>query len=47
MNTCSILFKAHVLSGDDVSKLGTKDAAVACHPMSLTSFVATNLQIEA
>ena len=42
-DTCSILLKAHVLSGDDaVSKVGTKHAALVCHPMSLTNFAETN-----
>ncbi|MES9884561.1 MAG: hypothetical protein ABW185_27265 [Sedimenticola sp.] len=47
-DTCSILIKAHVLSGDDaVSKVGTKHAALVCQPMSLTNFAETNSLAEA
>ena len=47
-DTCSILIKAHVLSGDDaVSKVGTKHAALVCQPMSLINFAETNSLAEA
>ena len=40
---CSILVKVHVLSGDDaVSNVGTKHAALACNPLSLTNFAETD-----
>ena len=40
---CSILVKVHVLSGnDDVSKVGTKHAALTCNPFSLTNFDETD-----
>ena len=43
-NTCSVLIKAHILSGDDtVSKIGTKRAALLCQPMTLINFGETNL----
>ena len=40
---CSILVKVYVLSGkDDVSKVGTKHAALTCNPFSLTNFAETD-----
>ena len=40
---CSIRVKVHVLSGnDDVSKIGTKHAALTCNPFSLTNFAETD-----
>jgi hypothetical protein len=45
---CNIVIKTHVLSGDDaVSKVGTKHAALVCHPLSLINFAETDSLAEA
>ena len=40
---CRVIIKAHILTGnDEVSKIGTKHAALSCNPLMLTNFAETD-----